>query len=161
MERVPNAMSQRTPTPLPVEDARLVRHPQESVIRRLRVLVIDDYPDSAASTAMLMSLLGHDCRSACTGSEGLAVAEQFHPEVILLDIGLPDLSGYEVVKQLRARNAKRPAYIVAVTGRGQPEDRARALAAGFDQHVLKPADTTTIKAILRRAEIALPGSYPS
>jgi CheY-like chemotaxis protein len=127
------------------------------VTRRLRVLVVDDYPDSAVSASMLLGLLGYDCRIARTGREALEVATQFDPEVILLDIGLPDLSGYEVVKEIRARHTEHPVYVAAVTGWGQSQDRVRALAAGFDQHVMKPTDAATLKAILQRATAALGG----
>lgn len=116
-----------------------------------RVLVVDDYPDAAASTAMLLTLLGHTCEIACTGQQALERAAQFDPEIVLLDIGLPDISGYEVARALRARWGDEPHYLVAVTGWGQVEDRIRALAAGFDQHVLKPTDAATLQHILERA----------
>ena len=117
----------------------------------LRVLVVDDYPDSAASAAMLLSLFGCDCRIAQTGEQALAEAAAFDPEVVLLDIGLPDINGYEVARVLRERQGSCPLFLAAVTGWGQPQDRVRALAAGFDLHVLKPTDAATIKQILQRA----------
>jgi CheY-like chemotaxis protein len=119
------------------------------------VLVVDDYPDSAMSASMLLTVLGYDCRISRTGREAIEVAGQFDPDIILLDIGLPDLSGYEVVKQLRARATDHPVYIAAITGWGQPQDRVRALAAGFDQHVLKPTDASKLEAILQRAKVVL------
>jgi CheY-like chemotaxis protein len=117
----------------------------------VRVLIVDDYPDSAASSEMLLAMLGCDCRIAETGTEALDVAAAFEPEIVLLDIGLPDISGYEVAHALRERQGERPLFLAAVTGWGQPEDRVRALAAGFDLHVLKPTDSATIKRILQQA----------
>lgn len=117
----------------------------------IRVLVVDDYPDSAASSAMLLTLFGYDCRTAHTGREALELAAAFDPAVVLLDIGLPDISGYEVARMLRERQGDHPLYLAAITGWGQPEDRVRALAAGFDQHVLKPTNTATIKMIMECA----------
>lgn len=116
-----------------------------------RVLVVDDYPDSAASSAMLLSLLGCDCRTATSGGEALEIAAAFDPTIVLLDIGLPDISGYDVARALRARQGDRPLFLAAVTGWGQPDDRVRALAAGFDVHVLKPTSAEAIQMILQRA----------
>ena len=116
-----------------------------------RVLIVDDYPDSAASASMLLGLFGCECRTASSGREALEQAAEFDPEIVLLDIGLPDISGYEVARLLRARQGSRRLYLAAVTGWGQAEDRARALAAGFDQHVLKPTNAATIRLILEQA----------
>ena len=118
---------------------------------RVRVLVVDDYPDSAEISAMLLELFGHECRTATTGQEALAHAATFDPDIVILDIGLPDISGYEVARTLRAQPRDRPLYLAAVTGWGQPEDRVRALAAGFDLHVLKPTDGAKIQNILSLA----------
>jgi CheY-like chemotaxis protein len=116
-----------------------------------RVLIVDDYPDSAASSEMLLSLLGCNCRIAQTGQEALEVAAAFDPDLVLLDIGLPDISGYEVAHVLRTRQGDRPLFLAAITGWGQPQDRVRALAAGFDLHVLKPTNAATLKQIVQRA----------
>ena len=118
---------------------------------RARVLIVDDYPDAAEAASMLITLYGHECRTATSGQDALAQAATFDPEIVILDIGLPDISGYEVARMLRGRPGGRSLYLAAVTGWGQPEDRARALAAGFDQHVLKPTDAAKIKAILQLA----------
>jgi CheY-like chemotaxis protein len=123
-----------------------------------RVLVVDDYPDSAEAASMLLALYGHECRTAVNGREALAQAAAFDPDVVILDIGLPDISGYEVARTLRDRARGRPLYLAAVTGLGQPEDRLRAIAAGFDQHVLKPADATKIRNIVRQATDRKTGS---
>jgi DNA-binding response OmpR family regulator len=124
----------------------------ESVqLGRVRVLIVDDYPDSAEISAMLLELFGHECRTAATGRDALAQAATFDPDIVILDIGLPDISGYDVARSLRARARDRPLYIAAVTGWGQPEDRVRALAAGFDLHMLKPTDGAKIQKILTLA----------
>jgi CheY-like chemotaxis protein len=119
---------------------------------RFRVLVVDDYPDAAESACMLLGLLGHDCRAATCGVDALAEAARFEPDIAILDIGLPDLSGFELARELRNRAAGRPLYLAAVTGWGQPEDRIRAFTAGFNHHVLKPADHDKLKTILELAE---------
>lgn len=118
---------------------------------KLRVLVVDDYPDSAESASMLLAFYGHECRTAVTGQGALEQAAAFDPDIVILDIGLPDISGYEIARILRARAGERPLYLAAVTGWGQAQDRLRAFAAGFDQHVIKPTDSEKIQQILRLA----------
>jgi CheY-like chemotaxis protein len=119
-----------------------------------RILVVDDYPSTAAITCTLLGILGHETCAACTGREALDRAAEFSPDIAILDIGLPDISGYDVARELRNVFAGRPLYIAAITGWGQPHDRARAYAAGFDQHLLKPVDATKLRELLRRAEEA-------
>ncbi|MBA2540334.1 MAG: response regulator [Deltaproteobacteria bacterium] len=97
---------------------------------------------------MLLELQGHTCRVASSGSERLMIAESFDPEVCLLDIGLPDISGFEVARTLRMRWGKRPLYLAAITGWGDVATRSRVLAAGFDEHVVKPTDNEKLNAIL-------------
>ncbi len=125
------------------------REPVE--LGKLRVLIVDDFPDSAEVSAMLLELFGHECRTAITGQDALTQAAAFDPDIVILDIGLPDISGYDVARTLRAQARDRPLYLAAVTGWGQPEDRVRALAAGFDLHVLKPTDGAKIQSILSLA----------
>jgi DNA-binding response OmpR family regulator len=124
---------------------------ESAQLGRVRVLIVDDYPDSAEISAMLLELFGHECRTATTGKDALAQAATFDPDIVILDIGLPDISGYDVARTLRAKARDRPLYIAAVTGWGQPEDRVRALAAGFDLHMLKPTDGAKIQMILTLA----------
>ena len=126
-----------------------------------RVLVVDDHPDSAEIACTLLGLYGYTARSATTGVAALRIAEEFEPEIGILDIGLPDLSGYEIARTLRQRYAGRPLYLAAITGWGQPEDISRAYAAGFDQHVLKPADGTKIRDILDRANLSVRRGAPA
>jgi DNA-binding response OmpR family regulator len=118
---------------------------------RHRVLIVDDYPDAAEATCMLFTRLGHLCRCAISGEHALDEAKVFLPDIVILDIGLPDLSGYEVARALRQRHG--PAvYLAALTGWGQPEDRRRAIDAGFDQHIVKPATAQVLCELIAAAE---------
>ena len=117
-----------------------------------RILIVDDYPDAAEATELLLSMRGHTCKVALTGREAIATAYDFDPTVAILDLGLPDVSGFEVAKTLRARAGGRPIHIAAVTGWSDRSTRDRALQSGFDQHVTKPTDRHKIDEILRAAE---------
>jgi DNA-binding response OmpR family regulator len=117
-----------------------------------RVLVVDDYPDSAEIACTLLGILGHESRLATSGRAAIEEAARFEPDIVILDIGLPDVSGYEVARTLRARATGRPMHLTALTGWGQAADRMRAFAAGFDQFVLKPTDAAKLRAIVRTAE---------
>ena len=103
----------------------------------LRILIVDDNADAAETVAMLLGFAGHATRVAHSGEAALGCAEEFQPEVVLLDLGLPGLSGHEVARQLR-RAARGPLRLVALTGWGSEEDRRQAQAAGFDHHLVKP-----------------------
>jgi DNA-binding response OmpR family regulator len=120
-----------------------------------RVLIVDDFPDAAAATEMMLSLRGYTCQIALSGREAIEVADKFQPELAILDIGLPDLSGFELARTLRARAAGKPLHLAAVTGWSDPDTRARAYEAGFDQHVTKPTDRHKIDEILRAAALQL------
>jgi CheY-like chemotaxis protein len=117
-----------------------------------RVLIVDDHPDAAEISCTLISMMGHECRIAVSGARAIEEARSFEPDIAILDISLPDVSGYDVARALRAAPAGRSLYLAAMTGWGQPEDLARAYAAGFDRHVLKPADARKLQAILDAAE---------
>jgi PAS domain S-box-containing protein len=116
--------------------------------RGQRVLLVDDNRDSADSLAMLLRLLGHDVRTAYEGRQALAVAGAYQPDLVLLDIGLPGLNGYEVARQLRATSGTRRPVLVALTGYGSDEDRRQAQAAGFDHHLIKPVDIDALQGLL-------------
>jgi len=103
-----------------------------------RVLVVDDNRDAADTLSLLLRIHGHDVKTAYGGDEALRIAEAWHPDLVLLDIGLPVLDGYQVARSLRARGMT--ANLIAVTGYGQPEDVRRARDAGFDAHMVKPVD---------------------
>ncbi len=115
-----------------------------------RVLVVDDNVDAATTLAEAVRFDGHEVRVAHDGPSALREARDFSPEVVLLDIGLPGMDGYEVVRRLRELPQARDAHVVALTGFGQQSDRQRALAAGFDEHLVKPVDLATITSVLRR-----------
>ena len=115
----------------------------------LRVLVVDDNHDAVETLALLMRLEGHNVAVAFDGANALAEAAKFQPQVVLLDIGMPGMDGYQVAHELRAREPKRSMVILALTGYGQPEDRARAEAAGFTGHLTKPVPPELLFAALR------------
>jgi CheY-like chemotaxis protein len=116
-----------------------------------RVLVVDDHPDTTEVLAVLFRLMGYETKRALRGRDAMKSAREFDPELIVLDIGLPDISGFEVVNALRADPRMRDRYIVAVTGYSRPQDRARAQQAGFDDYFVKPIDLAKIRQILRLA----------
>jgi PAS domain S-box-containing protein len=113
-----------------------------------RVLVVDDNVDAAATLAGLVASLGGDARVAGDGATGLQLASEFEPHLVLLDIGMPGMDGYETCRRLRALPAGVEACIVALTGWGQPQDRERAAAEGFDAHLTKPTDAGSIARVL-------------
>lgn len=113
-----------------------------------RVLVVDDNRDAADSLAMLLQLDGSSVQVAVTGAEALAVFEQMRPEAVLLDIGLPDIDGYEVARRMRAASGGKDAMLIALTGWGQEEDKRRAAEAGFDEHLTKPVDPDVLRILL-------------
>jgi signal transduction histidine kinase/ActR/RegA family two-component response regulator len=114
-----------------------------------RMLIVDDNEDSARSMSTLQRLRGHETRTAFTGPDAVAAAAEFAPEVVLLDIGLPGMDGYEVARRLRAMPALAGALLVAMSGYGSDEDRARAGAAGFDEYLVKPVDLDLLRLWLR------------
>jgi signal transduction histidine kinase/ActR/RegA family two-component response regulator len=111
-----------------------------------RILIADDNADLAESMAMLLRLEGHEVRVALDGSSALDLAEEFEPNAALLDIGMPGLNGYEVARELRSRRNGHGLLLIAATGYGQPEDRVRTEAAGFDFHMVKPLDPQIVAA---------------
>jgi CheY-like chemotaxis protein/two-component sensor histidine kinase len=120
----------------------------DPVLPRRRVLIVDDDNDSAASLAMLLQVSGQETHTAHDGLEALKAAERLQPDVILLDVGLPKLNGYEVCRQLRQQLWGKRVVIVAVTGWGQDEDREKSMAAGFDAHLVKPPDYAALMRLL-------------
>jgi CheY-like chemotaxis protein len=105
-----------------------------------RVLIVDDNQDAAESIALFLQLEGHEVKSVHDPMAALSCVPVFMPQVVLLDIGLPMLDGYEVARRMRQMPATRDALIVAVSGYGQAEDKQRAMEAGFDDHFIKPTD---------------------
>jgi two-component system CheB/CheR fusion protein len=115
----------------------------------LRILVVDDNEDSADSMALLLALDGHEARIARDGLQAVEVAAQWTPDVVLLDIGLPKLDGYEAARRIRAqRPGVDGVMLIAITGWGQDDDRRRSRDAGFDAHLTKPVDYLDLKKLL-------------
>jgi len=119
--------------------------------RGMRILVADDNLDSVQSLAMLLTLAGHETRTARDGAEAIRVADEFRPDVAFLDIGMPNLDGYATARELRTRPWAQRLVLFALTGWGQPEDKARARQAGFDAHVVKPLDFSSVEELIARA----------
>jgi CheY-like chemotaxis protein len=119
-----------------------------AVYRRRRILVADDNVDAAESMRLLLEMLGNTVSTANDGIQAVDVAEAFRPELILLDIGMPRLNGYDACRQIRERDWGKSALIVAMTGWGQDEDKRRSLEIGFDQHLVKPVDPEALEKLL-------------
>jgi PAS domain S-box-containing protein len=122
-----------------------------SLLSERRILVVDDYADAAESLTMLLQAEGHAVETADCGLKALERAQAFRPQVVLLDIGLPDLDGYEVARRLRALPETHDAVLVALTGYGQTEDRERSRSAGFNHHLLKPVNFEKLSDLLTSA----------
>lgn len=120
--------------------------------RPLRALVVDDREDVAMGLALLLKQMGYTVQVANQAHEALEKGALFHPDVVFLDIGLPDLSGYEVCMEMRQSPWGAKAFIVAVTGRNEASDMLRAANTGFDRHVGKPMGFNTLREILRTVE---------
>ena len=131
-----------------VDDSKRQTVDSSPAAPRRRVLIVDDNRDGATSLGTMLSLLGHDSRTANDGLEALRVAEDFRPDLILLDIGLPKLNGYDVCRRIRQQPWGKAVFMVALTGWGQQDDRRRSEEAGFDQHIVKPLDTTALRRLL-------------
>jgi CheY-like chemotaxis protein len=115
--------------------------------RALRVLVVDDNVDAAETLADLFRALGHEVHTCSDGRSALGAAAGYQPHLMLLDIGLPEMDGYEVARRLR-QDGVDPGMLVALTGYGQESDRQRALDAGFAQHLVKPVSFDTLRQLL-------------
>ncbi|MGX7002296.1 ATP-binding protein [Caballeronia sp. KNU42] len=140
LDQIDHPSAQKTPTT-----------PETPVGKRRRVLIIDDSEDAALSLAMLLEIDGHDVKTAHNGAAGMKLTRESPAEIILLDIGLPDISGYELAKQIRQHSDGREMLLIALTGWGQEQDKLDAAAAGFDLHLTKPVDYLKLLDILNRA----------
>jgi CheY-like chemotaxis protein len=116
-----------------------------------RVLIVDDNADAADTLASLVRTLGGDARTAADGPSGIQCAWEFSPDVILLDIGMPGMDGYEACRRIRQAQLGNRAFIVAISGWGQDGDKRRAAEAGFDAHLTKPADPVVLERLLAEA----------
>jgi signal transduction histidine kinase len=124
--------------------------------RKSRILLVDDNRDAADSLALLLRMLGHDIHTAHDGLEAVQAADAFRPDVVLLEIDLPKMSGYEAACQIRQRPWGKQMVLVAVTGWGQEEDKRRAIEAGFDHHLTKPVEPAVLTKLLAVIGSALP-----
>jgi signal transduction histidine kinase/CheY-like chemotaxis protein len=130
-------------------DARPTRQlEQQQPSRSQRVLVVDDDPDVVHSLARLVRSLGHTVHIALSGEDALEVAEAVRPDIVLMDIGLPGLSGYDTARELRAQAWASGVILIALTGLARDADRLRALGAGFDLHIAKPVDADVLETLL-------------
>ena len=116
--------------------------------RPVNVLVVDDNPDAAESLALVLQSAGHSVRVAGDGLDALEAARAARPEVVLLDLGMPGMNGFEAAHRLQADPNARPDLLVAVTGWSSEDDRRRTRAAGFAHHLVKPADPQAVLALL-------------
>jgi CheY-like chemotaxis protein len=132
--------------PLIEPPVEVVTTPPRQGAESMRILVVDDNVDAAESLALLLRLDGHSVRTAYTASAALEQASSLQSDVVLLDIGLPEMDGYQVARRIRAAGSR--ARLVALTGYGQAEDIKRGRAAGFDAHLLKPVDLPALNEIL-------------
>jgi CheY-like chemotaxis protein len=123
------------PATAPAED-----EPEPAARAQRRVLIVDDHPDAGLSLAMLLRLAGNETRAVHDGLAAIDEAERFRPDIVLLDIGMPRIDGYETCRRIRERPWGRALRVIALTGWGQERDRERAREAGFDGHLVKPVD---------------------
>jgi CheY-like chemotaxis protein len=113
-----------------------------------RVLVVDDNADSAESLSLLLELMGHTVRTAHDGEQALVEADAFRPDLVLMDIGMPRMDGYEAARRLRQQSWSAQTVLVALTGWGQDEDKRRSEDAGFDHHLIKPVEPAALESLL-------------
>jgi two-component system CheB/CheR fusion protein len=136
----PPALLSEPVAPKPVGEAALTK-PR-------RVLVVDDNEDQVRSLVKLLKLFGHEVASAHDGPSAVETAAAFAPDLALVDIGLPQMNGYEVARRIRENPALQHVMLVAQTGWGQDEERRRSKEAGFDRHLVKPVDINTVQELL-------------
>jgi CheY-like chemotaxis protein len=117
---------------------------------RCKVLVVDDLPEVAASLATLLEVIGHEVRVAHDGPSAIEAVMSERPDLIILDIAMPQMNGYEIARTLRSCQENKDLVLVALTGRDQPQDRLLSLEAGIDHHLTKPATLAQLNSVLRR-----------
>jgi len=118
--------------------------------RGLRILIVEDYTDNAITLALLLQMYGHEVQVAKNGVEALKKTQEERPDVLLLDIGLPGMSGYEVARKLKEERPRKTPFLIALTGYGQDEDRRHSTDAGIDLHLVKPVEPEELQVILER-----------
>jgi CheY-like chemotaxis protein len=122
---------------------------------RRRVLVVDDNRDAAASLTLILKLMGHEVRTVHDGEAAVAVAEEYRPRLVLMDLGMPKVDGYEAARRMRAQPWGAELFLVALTGWGAEDDRRRTQDAGFDSHLVKPVDIDTLKRLIAECSTTL------
>ncbi len=120
----------------------------------LRILIVDDNQDGADSLATILNFSGHETHTAYEGGQALTAATEFRPQVVILDIGLPRMNGYEVCRRLREQPGGNTLFIIAQTGWAQEETRKLAAEAGFDHHLVKPVEIAELMALLEKVPAA-------
>jgi CheY-like chemotaxis protein len=138
----------KNPTPDSVEVAAISENTRSSA---LRVLIVDDNHDNADCCSLLFQRSGLEVRAAYSGPEALVIAEKFRPQAVLLDIGMPGMSGYEVARQIRAADWGAHTVLIAVSGWSNDSDKLQAEEAGFNHHVTKPIQFDSLKNLLQGA----------
>jgi CheY-like chemotaxis protein len=138
----------------PTHTERIGGEQSKRLTSNLRIEVVDDNHDSANSLGMMLRIMGNDIQIANDGEQAVRVAADFQPDVVLLDIGLPKLNGYEAAQQIREQPWGKKIVLIALTGWGQAEDKRQANEAGFDLHMVKPVDPTSLISILAELHAA-------
>jgi len=146
--RLPNLREAPKALPVPA-----VSEPTSKTPRR--ILVVDDNPDSAQTLATLLQMDGHEAHTAYDGFEAVHAAKTLRPDVVLLDLGLPRLNGFEVARHIREQPWGNGTVLVALTGWGQEEDRNRSRAAGFNGHLVKPVNHAVLTRLMSDAVVAV------
>lgn len=116
--------------------------------QKCRILLVDDNQDAADTLGMLLRMLGNEVHTAHDGLEAVGAAAAFKPDIVLLDIGLPKLNGYDAARRIREQHAGANMVLIALTGWGQEDDRRRSKEAGFDHHLTKPIDFNALQVLL-------------
>ncbi|SAK84067.1 PAS/PAC sensor hybrid histidine kinase [Caballeronia catudaia] len=138
------------PAPVPTRDVPAIA----ASVGKRRILVVDDNVDAADALTALLELEGHEVRTVYSGEEAIDILTHFSPEVILLDLGLPGMSGIDVARCIRATPTTKDVTMIAITGWGQPQDRQRTAEAGFDFHFTKPVDVAQLSQAIESAVAA-------
>lgn len=123
--------------------------------KTLKVLIIDDNKDLTEIMCDLIGFLGHKTICSQDGKDGIAMAKEHHPDIIICDIGLPVMDGYEVAQQLRKDDEIKETFLIALSGYAGAEDRKRSREAGFDRHLAKPADISAIERVIAEAAMRI------
>ncbi len=137
-----------------IQEASATAKSEKPVAMKRRVLVVDDNRDAAMSLELMLAMMGNEIRTAHDGLEAVEAAATFRPDLILLDIGLPKLNGYDACRRIRQQPWSKGTFIAALTGWGQEEDRRRSTEAGFNLHIVKPVDLPALEKLLGGLELA-------